>query len=171
MSANAPTGPAASRGSGSQDKVSNVKEKVKETTQQAASIAKEQASNVYDKQKGRALGEISNLASALRQTTNNLRQSDESSIAAQLTDRVAERLETVGRSVEGKDFDTLIRDAQDFGRRNPAAFLGIAAAIGFIAARFAKSSTQPKWDNSWQAGSEQGDVARRNPTVGYAEEV
>ena len=163
MSANAQTG--------SPEKNSSVKEKVKETTQQAASMAKEQASGVYDRQKGRALGEIDNLASALRQTTSNLRQNDASSIAATVTDRVADRLETISRSVEGKDFDTLIRDTQDFGRRNPAMFLGIAAAIGFLAARFAKSSTQQRWDGDWSADGGRGDFARRNPTVGYSEEV
>jgi len=88
-------------------------------------------------QKGRALSEVGNLASALRQTGENL---GDGGIAGNLINRAADTLENFNRSLDGKDLDTVLRDVETFARRNPAAFLGAAAAIGFAAARFVKSS-------------------------------
>jgi hypothetical protein len=114
-------------------------EMVREQLSNAADAAKTQAKNTYEKQKGRALDEIGTLASALRRAGDGL---DHNSISSTMIDRAAGTLENVSRSMQGKDLDTIVRDVQSFGRRNPAMFLGVAAALGFVAARFAKSSSR-----------------------------
>jgi MinD superfamily P-loop ATPase len=114
-------------------------EMVREQISNAADAAKNQAKNTYEKQKGRALNEIGTLASALRRASDGL---DRGSISSTVIDRAAGTLENVSRSIQGKDLDTLVHDVQSFGRRNPAVFLGVAAALGFVAARFAKSSSR-----------------------------
>jgi hypothetical protein len=102
--------------------------------------AKSQVRKTFDNQKGRALDEIVNLASALRQASDNLQESG--SVTGSLIARAAEGLENFSRSLEEKDFDDIVRDARDFGRRNPALLLGAAVAIGFAAVRFVKSSSE-----------------------------
>jgi len=124
-------------------------EMVREQLSNAADLAKSQARNTYEKQKNRALDEIGTLASALRRTGDSL---DSNSISSTVVDRAAGTLETLGRGLQGKDLDTLVRDAESFGRRNPAVFLGIAAALGFVAARFVKSSARAEMPERPQYG-------------------
>ena len=53
----------------------------------------------------------------------------------------ADGLKQIARAVEGKNIGTLAGDLADFGRRNPVAYLGGAALVGFALARFARAST------------------------------
>jgi len=132
-------------------------EMVREQLSNAADLAKSQARNTYEKQKNRALDEIGTLASALRRTGDSL---DSNSISSTVVDRAAGTLETLGRGLQGKDLDTLVRDAESFGRRNPAVFLGVAAALGFVAARFVKSSARAEMPEQPQYG---GPYEQRTP--------
>jgi len=54
--------------------------------------------------------------------------------AAEMVDQVAGYLRT-------KDIDQIVGQAEDLARQRPAVFLGAAFAIGFMAARFLKSTT------------------------------
>jgi len=132
-------------------------EMVREQLSNAADLAKSQARNTYEKQKNRALDEIGTLASALRRTGDSL---DSNSISSTVVDRAAGTLESLGRGLQGKDLDTLVRDAESFGRRNPAVFLGVAAALGFVAARFVKSSARAEMAEQPQYG---GSYEQRTP--------
>lgn len=49
---------------------------------------------------------------------------------------------TFGTNIQQKDIDEVIRETEDFARVQPAIFLGGAALLGFVAARFLKSSGQ-----------------------------
>ena len=71
------------------------------------------------------------------------------------------RLESFSRSLDGKDLDGVVRDVETFARRNPAAFLGSAVAIGFLASRFLKSS-------GGGASSQGGDFYSSEAYGGYS---
>lgn len=148
-----------------------LKEQVTEKTSQAAHAAKEKAGAAFETQRNRTIREIGNLAAALRQAGNTLRQQNSSSIGATVTQRVAERLDDVCTGLEGKDLDTIIRDAEDFGRRNPALLLSSCAVLGFISVRFLKSSGRGATTGvspSWRYRD--SDIAGGSPTISYAEE-
>jgi hypothetical protein len=51
-------------------------------------------------------------------------------------------VEAVSESVKNGEFDDLLNEAQDFARRQPAAFLGMAVLAGFGVVRFLKSSSE-----------------------------
>src|SRR5438477_3710918 len=154
------------------DTARQVKETVRDTTQQVASAAKDQARSAYEQKKNVVFTEVGNLASALRDVGSRLRSDNGGSMAAQLTDRVAERLEAVSTQLSGKDLDGIVRDVESFGRRNPAVFLGAAAALGFLAIRFVKSSGRPSFDDQWTSSASQRDIASsRSPLVSHAEEL
>jgi hypothetical protein len=100
--------------------------------------AAELAGGAFQKQKGTALGELDSVASALRQAGSAL--GDNSGVAAKLVTSLADRVESAGRSLDGKELGDIVDDVERFARRNPATFISGAIAVGFLASRFLKSS-------------------------------
>ena len=113
-------------------------ESVRETAAGLADSAKEQVRSQFDQKKGTALGEIDTLVSALRRAGSEL--GDNGGMSGRVIDTVASRLESFSRSMDGKDLNGVLQGVETFARRNPAAFLGSAIAVGFLASRFLKSS-------------------------------
>jgi hypothetical protein len=90
-------------------------------------------------QKGRATDGLDALASAVRQTSSQLRQERHDGVA-QYIDRAADGIERFSGTLKSKDATELLQDAQRFARRQPALFIGGSFALGLLAARFLKSS-------------------------------
>jgi hypothetical protein len=109
----------------------NIKETVKEKVSGLAGGA-------FEKQKGTALGELDSVASALRKAGSEL--GDSSGVAGKLVSAIADRVESAGQSLNGKELGDVVDDLERFARRNPATFISGAIAVGFIASRFLKSS-------------------------------
>lgn len=109
----------------------NIKDTVKEKVSDLAGGA-------FEKQKGTALGELDNVASALRRAGSEL--GDSSGVAGKLVSAIADRVESAGQSLNGKELGDVVDDLERFARRNPATFISGAIAVGFIASRFLKSS-------------------------------
>ena len=97
------------------------------------------ASTQLSTQKNKATDSIGNVAQAVRQTTQHLREQHHDTIA-RYVDEAANQLERVSNQLRNKDVGELMRDAQQFARRRPAVFIGSAFAIGLLGARFLKSS-------------------------------
>ena len=152
------------------EKAQEVRQKVNQKTHQVADKAKRKAGEAFDGQKSRAVGELDHLASALRQTSDNLRQQGGSSIAVDITERLASGLERVSDRIEGKQLEEIFRDIENLARRNPAVVYGTAAVIGFLAIRFFKSSGRDA-ASPVRRSARPTDVAGRTPMVDYAEEV
>lgn len=108
---------------------------LKETVKEKASTL---AGGAFEKQKGTALGELDNIASALRRAGSEL--GDSSGVAGKFVSAAAERLESAGRALDGKELGDIVGDVERFARRNPATFISGAIAVGFLASRFLKSS-------------------------------
>lgn len=119
--------------------MSNVRETVREKAADLAEGAKQQARSQYEQKKEVARGELDTLASALRRAGSEV--SDNGGMSGRVITTVADRIESLGRSIEGKDLDGVIHEVERFARRNPAAFLGAAVAVGILASRFLKSSS------------------------------
>jgi hypothetical protein len=116
------------------------KAQIREKAAGLAQGAKEQARAQYDEKKGAAVGELGTLASSLRKVVDDLGTSNPNNMSGKVVSTIADRLESVSQSLQGKDLDHVVRDVETFARRNPAAFLGGAVALGFLASRFLKSS-------------------------------
>ena len=126
--------------SNARSKGASARDAVRDKAAQVAGMAKDRISGQYDEKKTVALNEVQHLASALRRAGDNLRDDGSSSIGATILTRAAERLDSIGSSMGGKDLDTIVTDVERLARRNPAAFLGGALLLGFAASRFLKSS-------------------------------
>jgi hypothetical protein len=108
-------------------------EKVGEVTDKAKSFAGEQ--------KDMAAGQINGVAAAITKVADELEGSDQATIARYARD-LASGLTNFGNTVQDRNVDDLMGMAQDFGRKQPVAFLGAAALAGFVASRFALASAQ-----------------------------
>jgi hypothetical protein len=100
---------------------------------------KQRATAGLDTQKTRATDGLSVIASAVRQTTDNLRKEQHDTLA-QYVDRAADQLDRFSTALREKDIDQLLQDARQLARRQPALFIGGSFAVGLLAARFLKSS-------------------------------
>lgn len=116
---------------------SGIRDKVRDQASHLASDAKETARAQYEEKKGSAVNELASLAAALRRVSD---EGSGSGMIAAAASAAATRVDSLSRSLEGKDLDDVFHDVERFARRNPAAFLGSAVAIGFLASRFLKSS-------------------------------
>lgn len=98
----------------------------------------EKAKSFANDQKDLAAGQIDGVASAMNKVADQL---EDQPAIARYTREVAGSLSRVSSNVRDRDAADLMEMAQDFGRRQPLAFLGIAALAGFAASRFAMSSS------------------------------
>jgi hypothetical protein len=70
---------------------------------------------------------------------------------------IADGATKISSTVRDNDVDAIFSMAQDFGRKQPAAFIGAAALLGFAASRFLMAS----------AKRESGRVAQGQSSVDY----
>lgn len=126
-------------------------EKVKdEATSQASGIvdeAKAQIADVTEKAKGLATeqkdllaGHIGGVAEAMERVATDLEGQHSSS--AQYARMIADGACRISETVQKNDVDAILSMAQDFGRKQPAAFMGAAALLGFAASRFLLASAK-----------------------------
>jgi gas vesicle protein len=126
-------------------------EKVKDQASQFIDTAKERASDMasqaadrlketVDGQKNAGAQYVSGIAEAMRRAAREL--DNDLPIAGTYMRKAASQVEGVSESVRNGDFNDLLRNAQDFARRQPTAILGLAVLAGFGAVRFLKSSAQ-----------------------------
>jgi hypothetical protein len=119
--------------------VQDMASQAKQQTGELKSKAKEQATSRVSEQKDRAAQTLGSVATAVTQVSNQLR-SDNPSIA-QAVDTFGQKLQTWSDNLSTQDVSDLMQRAERFARQNPTAFLAGAFAIGFLGARFLKSST------------------------------
>jgi hypothetical protein len=106
-----------------------------------ASRATERGKSMLARQKDTAARRVDSVADALRGTARQL-EGGEQETAGRYAGYAAERLQSLGRQLRERDVDTLIRNAQDLGRRAPGAFFAGSVVAGFLMARFMKASSQ-----------------------------
>ena len=98
-----------------------------------------------DEQKSTLSTGLMHVADNIRQLGSNLQGGQQADpltrIAADYSETAAEKLRTAADYFNTHDVNTMYRDVEGIARRNPAVFLSGAFALGFIAARFLRSSS------------------------------
>lgn len=107
---------------------------------------KEQAASQLSSQKDRATDGLGSVASAVRQTTQTLRDQKHDTVAGYV-EQAADQIERLSERLKNKDVTELLDDAQHLARRQPALFVGGAFALGLVGARFLKSSSKDDYDD------------------------
>ena len=149
-----------------------------EVKQQAAALgeeAKSQLGDVAQKAKGMAAeqkdlvaGQLTGISEALGKVAGELENNGDST--AHYVRMVADSADKLTGSIRDNDVDSLLAMAQDFGRRQPVAFMGAAAVLGFAASRFVLASasrSRSAGDTSAASGGTYAGTARA-PDTDYA---
>ena len=92
-----------------------------------------------DDQKARASDTLGSLAGAVRGMSQPLRDGGQPQIA-EYVNKAADGIERWASNLRQQDLEDAVRAVQQFARRQPAMFLGLAFGAGLVAARFLKSS-------------------------------
>jgi hypothetical protein len=116
-------------------------EQAKEKAQEGAQQAKRTVRDQVD-QRSTEVGErVGSTAQDIRSVGEQLRQQGKDQ-PAKLAEQAAQRAESLGDYLKRSDGDTILRDVEDFGRRQPWTVIAGGLALGFAASRFLKASSE-----------------------------
>lgn len=101
----------------------------------------EQVKTQLSNQKHEAAQRLTPIQTALRETAQQLRKQGQGPVAG-YADKASDGVERVSGYLRETDVDEMVNEVRTFGRGRPALFLGGALALGFLGARFLKSSSQ-----------------------------
>ena len=121
------------------------KQKSQETAQQAAGEAKGRVREQVDQRSTQAGEQVSTTADDMRNIAGQLREQGKDR-PAKLAEQAADRTEKLGSYLKQADGDTILRDVEDFGRRQPWAVMFGGLAAGFLASRFLKASSSRRYE-------------------------
>ena len=128
-----------------EDVAGKVTAEAKDQVGQLADQAKAEVDKATQKVKGIAAeqkdflaAQIGGVADAMERVAADLEASNGSS--AHYARIIADNAEKLSDTVRDKDVEQILGMAEDFGRRQPAAFIGAAALLGFAASRFLLAS-------------------------------
>jgi hypothetical protein len=146
-------------GTGTGSSQQSTTEQVQERAQQVMGQAQDKAQEVrgqasgqlrqqVDRRSTQAGDQLTSLADAMRRTGETMR--DEGNDApAKVTDTVAQRAESVGTYLRGADADRILRDVEDFARRQPWVVAAGGLIVGLVASRFLKASSSNRYESSY----------------------
>ena len=112
---------------------------LKQEAQSFASAAQDRVRAEAEKGTRTATKTLGDFANAVRVAGDQLAQSDQSP-ASRLVRQAADGLETLSRSLADKQPEDLLNAVRDFGRKNPAAFIGGAVLVGLALGRLVRAS-------------------------------
>jgi hypothetical protein len=144
------------------EKAQDVGAQAKEKAQEAGAQARDRVRSEVDRRSTEAGDQAGSAAQALRQASNQLRQDGNEPVARGM-EQVAQRVESAGSWLRDSDGDQILREVEDFGRRNPLAVIAGGLALGFAASRLLKASSRNRYEASRQTSYGGNGHAQRNP--------
>jgi hypothetical protein len=112
---------------------------VVDAAKDVASQATDKLKDTVNERKGAGADYVGSLADTIRRAAKEF--DTDLPIAGSYMRKAASQVEGVSDSIRSGNFNDVVRNAQDFARRQPTAFLGLAALAGFAVVRFLKSSS------------------------------
>jgi hypothetical protein len=128
------------------DKAQEVGAQAKEKAQEAGAQARDRVRDEVDRRSTEAGHQAGSAAQALRDASGRLRQDGNEPVARGL-EQVAERVDRAGGWLRESDGDRILRDVEDFGRRNSLVVMAGGLAIGFAASRLLKASSRNRYES------------------------
>jgi len=129
----------------------------KQATGEIVNQVQQQASSQLTRGKESAASELSTVVNAVRRFGETLNAEGNGPIAryaAEYGDKAAQNLERLSTYIREQDPKKVLNDVQNFGRRQPALFLGGAFLLGFAGARLIKSSMDADARSSMNRGAQ-----------------
>ena len=164
----------AGTGTSARQQIRDVKDQVVDQAKNTFEQARSRASTSLDESRGQVAEQIGGVAHAFRRTGEQLRNENQDRLAG-LTDTAANQVEQVANYMRDRSPQEMRADLERLARRQPAAVIGGAFAIGLLAARFLKSSRSDggqdsSWRDRYASGSDAsaGSSASGYTRAGYA---
>jgi ElaB/YqjD/DUF883 family membrane-anchored ribosome-binding protein len=124
--------------------VQEVAGQAQDKAQEAAGQAKNRLAVEVDQRSTEAGERLRSTAGDVRSVGEELRKQGKDK-PAELAERAAERVDRLGGYLHDADGDRILRDVEDFGRRNPWAVVAGGLAAGVLASRFLKASSSRRY--------------------------
>ncbi len=153
------------------DKAQEVGAQAKEKAQEAGAQARSRVSDEVSRRSTDAGNQAGSAAQALRDASSKLREEGNEPVAKGM-EQVADRVERAGGWLRDSDGDAILRDVEDFGRRNSLVVMAGGLAIGFAASRLLKASSRRRYEDSREnwSGNGHGQSSRVGaPREGWTE--
>lgn len=144
-----------------QEKAGQVAHEAEAEARRVGQTVEDEARSMAAMRKRQVSSELHSVAQAFHSSGDQLREQGQDTIAG-YTDQMAERLDRAAVYLEHRKVDDIVRDAEDFARRQPEVFLAGAFGLGVLAARFLKSgSGSSQRQRSSQRGQSAGGYGTR----------
>ncbi|MCG7392000.1 hypothetical protein MHY87_03680 [Microvirga sp. ACRRW] len=101
--------------------------------------AREQATDYAGRRKDDVAQSVADFATSLRESTHSF---DERPNIRAVVDSAADGLEQLADTIRDKTFADIFNDFEEVVRRRPATAAAVSVAVGFLAARFLKSTAE-----------------------------
>ena len=124
----------------------------------------DEAKGYANDQKDMLADQLGSVAKALHKAAGELEQ--ENATTAGYAHRIAEGIDRLTKDVKSRDVDGLVGMAEDFGRKQPAAFLAVSALAGFAASRFLKASAERRTPAAPSAPQSSSSYTPTSPAYG-----
>jgi ElaB/YqjD/DUF883 family membrane-anchored ribosome-binding protein len=123
-----------------QEKAREVAGQAQDKAREAAGQVRGRASQEVDRRSTQAGEQVSSNAGDARSVAEELRKQGKDT-PARYVDQAADRAERLGGYLQESDGDRILRDVEDFARRNPWAVAAGGLVLGFAASRMLKASS------------------------------
>ena len=140
----APTEGVGQAGEAAKDQARQVGQQAAEKGREAADAARGRAREQVDQRSTQAGEQLSTVAGDTRTVGEELRKQGKEQ-PAKIAEQAADRVEQVGSYLRDSDADRILRDVEDFGRRQPLAVVAGGLMVGRLAARFLKASSSDRY--------------------------
>jgi hypothetical protein len=150
-------------------------DQVKDQVREGAQLAQDKTRGALGQARGR-LGDqvdqrsteagerIAGTAGDVRSIAQELRGQGKDA-PANLAEQVASQADRVGDYLKGASGDRILRDAEDFARRQPMLVAAAGLALGFAASRFLKASSSRRYQSGYQGSGNGYGMTSTSPYV------
>jgi hypothetical protein len=133
---------------------------IKQEMQNLKEEAKQRGKTLVENQREAAAGELRGMVEALRRTAREMDQQDRHTTAGYIN-RAATTLDRVAGSLRDQDLRSLAGQVQGYARQHPGLFFGGSVLVGFLLARFLKSSAgSAEFGQDYPSGYRPGEYRR-----------
>jgi len=123
------------------DSATDMKSKAREALSGVKGRAGEKIETTITEQKTRAAGTLSGVAASLMTSSQQMRSDGQEDVSRYI-EKAADQVDRFANYLQSADVQEVVGRVEGFARRQPAAFMAGAFAVGFLASRFLKSSRE-----------------------------
>lgn len=146
-----------------QQKAQELTEQAKERTSEVKDQAQSAVRRQIDERTSQTGIAIHSTAQDLRTVGQELRNQGKET-PAKVADQIAEKGDALAGYLRTNDADRIVRDVEDFARRQPWAVIAGGMALGFVASRLLKASSEKRYTGSSFGGSSSAPSGNRVDT-------